>query len=71
MPPRERRKLALKRKTVQLNNGLLYKMGPDHILRRCVMQEEVRSVLEEAHEALENNHMGPDVTARKVLLAGL
>lgn len=39
MPPGEQRKLALRSKTFQLINGLLYKMGPDEVLRRCVMEE--------------------------------
>lgn len=71
MPPGERRKLALKSKTFQLINGLLYKMGPNQILRRRVMEEEVRGVLKEAHDGLAGGHMGPDATAKKVLLARL
>ena len=45
-------------------------MGPDQILRRCVM-EEVQSVLREALEGSTGGHMGLDTTAQKVLLAGL
>lgn len=67
----ERPKLALKSKTFQLINGLLYKMGPDQILRRCVMEEEIPNVLKEAHDGLAGGRMGPDATARKVLLVGL
>lgn len=66
----ERWKLALKSKTFRLINGLLCKMGFDQILRRCVM-EEIPSVLKEAHDGLAGEHMGPNATARKVLLAGL
>lgn len=50
--------------------GLLYKKGPDGILR-CVMEEEIPRVLRESHEGLAGGHMGPDATARKILLAGL
>lgn len=71
MPPGERRKQALKSKTFQLINGLLYKMGPDQILRRCVMEEEIPSVLKEAHDWLASRHIGPDATTKKVLLASL
>lgn len=35
------------------------------------MDEEIRGVLKEAHDGLAGGHMGPDATARKVLLAGL
>ena len=49
MPPNERQKLVLRSRTFQLINGL-YKMGPDQILRRCVLEEEIPRVLKEAHE---------------------
>ena len=48
MPQNERRKLVLRSRTFQLINGLLYKMGPDHILQRCVLEEEIPRVLKEA-----------------------
>ena len=48
MPPNERRKLVLRSQTFQLINGLLYKMGPQQILRRCVLEEEIPKVLKEA-----------------------
>jgi hypothetical protein len=32
--------------------GHLYKMGPNEILRRCVMEEECPMILEEAHEGI-------------------
>lgn len=63
MPPGERRKLALKSKTFQLINDLLYKMGHDQILRRCVMEEEIIGVLKEAHDWLAGGHMGLDAIA--------
>lgn len=71
MPPGERRKLVLRSKVFQLINGLLYKMGPDQVLRRCVLEEEIQGVLREAHEGSARGHMGLDTTTRKVLLAGL
>lgn len=42
-------------------------MGLDHILTRCMMQEAVRSVLEEAHEGLAGGRMGLDATTKNVL----
>ncbi|XP_059068626.1 transposon Tf2-1 polyprotein [Cryptomeria japonica] len=71
MSPSERRKLALKSTMFQLIQGLLYKLGPDGILRRCVLEEEIPRVLRESHEGLAGGHMGPDTTAQKILLAGL
>jgi hypothetical protein len=32
--------------------GKLYKMGPDEILRRCVMEKERPLILTEAHEVI-------------------
>lgn len=61
----------MKRKKFQLINGLLYKMGPNQILRRCVIKEEIIGVLKEAHKGLAKGHMGLDATARKILLGGL
>lgn len=60
MPPNERRKLVIRSHTFQLINGVLYKMGPDHILQRCVLEEEIPRVLKEAHEGPAGGHMGPD-----------
>ncbi|XP_059078069.1 uncharacterized protein LOC131876643 [Cryptomeria japonica] len=71
MPLGERRKLVLRSRTFQLINGLLYKMGADQVLRHCVMEEEVPSVLREAHEGPAGGYMGPNTTTRKVLLVGL
>ena len=34
----------------------LYKMGPDEILRRFVMEEERPLILEEAHEGIKRGH---------------
>lgn len=67
----EQRKLVLRSRTFSLINGLFYKMGSDQILRRCVMEEEVPSVLPEAHEGPIGGHMRPDTMARKVLLTRL
>ncbi len=71
MPPNERRKMTLKSKAFQLIQGLLYKMGPNNVLCRCVMEEEIPNVLLESHEGLVGGHMGLDATAQKVLLARL
>lgn len=71
MAPSKRRKLALKSTTFQLIQGLLYKLGSDGILRRCVLEEEILRVLRESHEGLAGGHMGLDTTAWKILLAGL
>jgi hypothetical protein len=39
-----------------LIGGQLYKMGPDDILRRCVMEVERPIILKEAHEGIVGGH---------------
>jgi hypothetical protein len=34
----------------------LYKMGPDEILRRCVMEAKIPLILRESHEGIEGGH---------------
>jgi hypothetical protein len=36
--------------------GQLYKMGPDDILRICVMEEERSLILVEVHEGIAGGH---------------
>jgi hypothetical protein len=49
--------------------GQLYKMGPDEILRICVMEAERPVILEEAHEGIAGGHYAGKATAQKVLRA--
>jgi hypothetical protein len=51
--------------------GQLYKMGPDEILMRCVMETEQPWILTEAHEGIAGGHYAGKVTTHKVLRAGL
>jgi hypothetical protein len=46
-------------------------MGPDEILRRCVMEEEIPLILEESHEGITRVHYTGKQTTQKVLRAGL
>jgi hypothetical protein len=49
----------------------LYKMGPDEILRRCVMEVERPLIIEEAHGGIVGGHYAGKSTTHKVLRAGL
>jgi hypothetical protein len=51
--------------------GQLYNMGPDEILRRCVMEAERPLILEEAHEGIAGGHYAGKETAQKVLRPSL
>jgi hypothetical protein len=67
MKPREytviqKKQLVLCASNFQLIAGQLYKMGPDEILRRCVMEAERPLVLEEAHEGIVGGHYAGKAT---------
>jgi hypothetical protein len=47
----------------QLIARQLYKMGPDEILRICVMESKIPLILEEAHEGItRGNYVGKEKT---------
>jgi len=48
----------------------LYKLRRDGIYRRCLLEEEVHSVLHHYHASTYGGHFGPDKTITKVLQAG-
>jgi hypothetical protein len=51
--------------------GQLYKMGPNEILRRCVMEAEQPLILAESHEGIVGGHYIGKPTMHKVIRAGL
>jgi hypothetical protein len=51
--------------------GQIYNMGPDEILRRCVMEAERLLILAEAHEGIAGGHYVGKPTTQKILRAGL
>ena len=51
--------------------GQLYKLGPDEILHRYVMEHERRRILEEAHAGVAGGHYAGKATTQKVLTIGL
>ena len=49
----------------------LYRYGGDGLLRRCVQPHEKKAILIKSHQGIEGGHFVGDVTARKILHAGL
>ena len=49
----------------------LYRMGTDGVLRRCVPMSARHLVISESHAGDAGGHFAADITARKVLVAGL
>jgi hypothetical protein len=54
-----------------LISGQLYKMGPDEILRRCVLEVEIPLILAKYHEGIVGGHYTGKKTMHKVVRAGL
>ena len=51
--------------------GQLYKLGPDEILRRYVLEHERRRIIEEAHLGVAGGHYAGKATTQKILTVGL
>ncbi|KAL3694202.1 hypothetical protein R1sor_007853 [Riccia sorocarpa] len=66
-----KRKLVQKSSQYTLIEGELYKKGIDQVLRRCVNDEDVPRILEEAHEGPSGGHGAGESTAQKILHTGL
>jgi hypothetical protein len=67
----QKKQLVVRTVDFSLITGQLYKLGPDEILRRCVMDIERPLILVEAHEDIAGGNYVGRATAQKVLRAGL
>ncbi|KAL3686673.1 hypothetical protein R1sor_009247 [Riccia sorocarpa] len=66
-----------KAKAFQLNalpftliGGQLFRMGADHVLRRCLTHEEIPIVLRACHTDEAGGHFSSELTTRKIYLTG-
>ena len=66
MSAKKKQILAMKVAPYSLNNGFLYKMGLDDILRRCVLEHERENIMHEAHYGPARGHFQVDTTANKI-----
>jgi hypothetical protein len=76
MAPREytiiqKKQLVVRATNFSLIDGQLYKMRPDEILRRCVIEVEIPLIMVEAHEGITGGHYAGKETMQKVLRDGL
>ncbi|KAL3685159.1 hypothetical protein R1sor_003181 [Riccia sorocarpa] len=53
-----------------LIQGVLYRMGPNNVLRRCLSAEEIPTVLKASHTDEAGGHFSGELTARKIYLSG-
>jgi hypothetical protein len=62
-----KKQLVVRAADFSLIASQLYKIGPDEILRRCVMETERSMILAESHEGIVGGHYAGKETAQKVL----
>jgi len=65
-----KKKFFFDAKYYQWEDPLLYKHYADHIIRRCILEEEMGSIFYRFHEREVSEHFGPTKTAAKVLQCG-
>ena len=71
MTTQQKKQLVVRAVDLTLIAGQLYKMGPDEILRRCVLEHERPLILVEEHSGTAGGHYAGKATAQKILTAGL
>ena len=70
MTTQQKKQLVVRAADFTLIAGQLYKMGPDEILRRCVLEHEKQLILAEAHSGAVGGHYVGKAIAQKILTAG-
>ena len=71
MTTQQKKQLVVRAADLTLIAGQLYKMGPDEILHRCVLEHEKPLILAEAHFGAVGGHFVGKAMAQKILMAGL
>jgi hypothetical protein len=64
-----KQKLAKKAKPFTLKEGIMYRMGQDNKMHRCLTTSKTQIVLKELHERMARRHFVADITAKKILNA--
>jgi hypothetical protein len=67
----QKKQLVVRTADFSLIAGQLYKMGPDEILRRCVMEAERPLILVETHEGITGGYYAGKETTYKILITSL
>ena len=66
----EKKKLIYDSKSYLWDDPFLWKLCNDGMLRRCIANEEIGSVLQHCHGMVTGGHFGPQRTAAKILEVG-
>ena len=67
----QKKQLVVKVAYFTLITGQLYKLGPDEVLRRCMMLHEKEAIIREAHLGTAGGHFAGRPTTQKILTTGL
>ena len=63
----QKKQLVVKASEYMLITGQLYKLGPDEILCRCIINHEIQWVVAEVHGGFLRGHYVGKATVRKIL----
>lgn len=67
----QKKQIVVKVTNYQLLVGCLYKLGVDSILRRCVLEHEIPTILAKELEGLVGGHYVGKETIQNILFVGL
>ena len=68
---KHKKQLVIRATNFTMIVGQFYKLGPDEVLRRYVLDHERPMILVEAHAGIVGEHYSGNPTTHKVLTAGL
>jgi len=63
-------KLARKAKPFIMKKGIMYRVGQDNRMHRCLTTSKAHIVLKELHEGVAKGHFVIDITTKKILDVG-
>ena len=66
MSDRKNKILVMKVAPYSIINGFLYKLGLDEVLRRCILNHEIESIMHEAHYGPTGGHFQSYTSAKKI-----
>jgi hypothetical protein len=65
----QKQRLSKKVEPFTMKNEILYRMGHDNTLRRCLSTIEASKVMKELHEGIVRGHFAIEITNKKMLNA--
>jgi hypothetical protein len=65
-----KQKFVRKAEPFNLKEGIMYNVGQDNKMHRCLTTSETQNVLKELHEGVLGGHFVVDITANKILDVG-